>query len=79
MFDIGHAGRVAGAAFGLGVALGAAQAQNIRTAHPRIENGRLVITGTTLSGNTMVRLDDKVAAGFQVRSNVTRAFTFSAL
>jgi len=59
---------------------GTASAQDITAANPRIANGRLVITGTTLSGNTLVRLDGKVAAGFQVRStNVTKAFTFSVI
>ena len=59
---------------------GLASAQDITAANPRIANGRLVITGTTQSGNMLVRLDGKVNAGFQVRSNnVTKAFTFSVL
>ena len=59
---------------------GLASAQDITAANPRIANGRLVITGTTALGNTLVRLDGKVNAGFQVRSNnVTKAFTFSVL
>ncbi len=59
---------------------GLASAQDIKAANPRIANGRLVITGTTALGNTLVRLDGKVTAGFQVRSNnVTKAFTFSVL
>lgn len=59
---------------------GLASAQDITAANPRIANGRLVITGTTQSGNMLVRLDGKVTAGFQVRSNnVTKAFTFSVL
>lgn len=82
MFDIGYRRRVVVAAswLGLAVGAGAAQAQDIATANPRIQNGRLVITGTTSSGNMVLRLDGKVAAGFQVRSNnVTRAFAFSVL
>jgi hypothetical protein len=82
MFDIGYRRRVVVAASGLGLAVGAgaAHAQDIATANPRIQNGRLVITGATSSGNMVLRLDGKVAAGFQVRSNnVTRAFTFSVL
>ena len=59
---------------------GLASAQDITAANPRIANGRLVITGTTALGNMLVRLDGKVNAGFQVRSNnVTKAFTFSVL
>jgi hypothetical protein len=84
MLNFAHLRRLTLAALGLtsAVAAGAtsATAQDITAANPRIANGRLVITGTTLSGNTVVRLDGKVAAGFQVRSgNVTKAFTFSVL
>lgn len=62
------------------IGTGLASAQDIKAANPRIANGRLVITGTTALGNTLVRLDGKVTAGFQVRSNnVTKAFTFSVL
>lgn len=61
-------------------AAGVANAQDITAANPRIQNGRLVITGTTLAGNTLVRLDGKAGAGFTVRSNnTTKAFTFSVV
>lgn len=84
MIDLAAIRRVALTTFALATGslglAGTASAQDITAANPRIANGRLVITGTTLSGNTLVRLDGKVAAGFQVRSNnVTKAFTFSVV
>jgi hypothetical protein len=53
-------------------------ATDIISANPRIQNGKLVITGTTRSGNTKIRLDAQTSPAFNVTSNnVTKAFIYS--
>jgi hypothetical protein len=54
-------------------------AADITAANPRIENGRLVITGKATAAGMKVRLDAKAGAGFTVTAgaNPTKAFTFS--
>lgn len=58
-----------------------ASAADILTANPRIENGRLVITGKTNTPGMKVRLDGQARAGFTVMSgsNPNKAFSFSLI
>src|SRR5882724_11337950 len=60
---------------------GAANASpaDITSANPRIENGKLVITGTTLTAGMKVRLDSQTAPTFNTTSGAApgKAFTFS--
>ena len=59
------------------VASAKANAADISAANPRIQNGRLVITGTTATANMRVRLDGQTAPEFNVISNASKAFTFN--
>ena len=52
-------------------------AQDIITANPRVQNGRLIITGTTAAPNMQLRLDGGTSAPFNVTSGASRAFTFN--
>src|SRR5882724_101583 len=71
--------------FALGIAFsiaaaGSAGAADITAANPRIENGKLVVSGTTLQGTTKVRLEGQTASAFNVISNqTTKAFTLSVV
>ena len=56
---------------------GAGHAADITVTSAKLQAGRLVITGTTVSPGMRVRLDGQAAAPFNVMSTLQKAFTFS--
>ncbi len=55
----------------------AAEAADVTVTSAKIQAGKLVITGTTLTAGMKVRLDGQPAAAFNLTSNGSKAFTFN--
>ena len=56
-----------------------AEAADVTIADAKIAGGKLVISGTTLSPNTWVRLDGQLGSTFNVRSGAGGAFSFGVV
>ncbi len=68
---------MAGSVALIALAATTATAADITVKSAKIAAGKLVITGTTTTPNTRVRLDGQSSADFNVRSNGDRTFRFS--